>query len=87
MSSGSRSSSRRGANADWSSKENKLFEEALAYYGDGTPDRWHKVARAMGGTKTADEVRRQYEILVDDVNLIESGRVPYPNYNTQGAWN
>ena len=87
MSSESRSSSRCAANAAWSKKENKLFEEALAYYGEGTPDRWHKVSRAMGGTKTADEVRRHFEILVDDVGLIESGRVPYPQYNTQGAWN
>ncbi|KAK1666204.1 hypothetical protein QYE76_054363 [Lolium multiflorum] len=87
MSSVSRSSSRGSVNVEWSTRENKLFEEALAYYGEGTPDRWHKVSRAMGGTKTADEVRRHYENLEHDVKLIESGRVPYPNYNTQGAWN
>ncbi|KAF7066346.1 hypothetical protein CFC21_072347 [Triticum aestivum] len=86
-SSGSRSASRGGANPEWSKKENKLFEDALAYYGEGTPDRWLKVSRAMGGTKTADEVRRHYEILDGDIKLIESGRVPFPNYNTQGAWN
>ncbi|XP_037431201.1 transcription factor RADIALIS-like [Triticum dicoccoides] len=89
MSSGSRSASRGDANPEWSKKENKLFEDALAYYGEGTPDRWLKVSRAMGGTKTADEVRRHYEILDDDIKLIESGRVPFPKYNTQGqgAWN
>uniref|UniRef100_A0A453L6W8 Myb-like domain-containing protein n=2 Tax=Aegilops tauschii subsp. strangulata TaxID=200361 RepID=A0A453L6W8_AEGTS len=64
MSSGSRSSSR---GAEWSKKENKLFEDALAYYGEGTPDRWLKVSRAMSGTKTADEVRRHYEILDSDI--------------------
>lgn len=87
--SGSRSSSSRNVNmaSTWSKREEKLFEEALAYYGEGTPDRWHKVSRAMGGSKTADEVRRQYEILEDDVKLIESGRIPFPKYNTQGAWN
>jgi hypothetical protein len=87
--SGSRSSSSHNVTIDseWSKKENKLFEEALACYGAGTPDRWHKVARAMGGIKTADEVRRHHEILNEDVTLIESGRVPFPNYNTQGAWN
>ena len=86
--SGSRSSSRNvNIDSNWSKRENKLFEEALACYGEGTPDRWHKVARAMGGIKTADEVRRHYEILNDDVTLIESGGVPFPNYNTQGAWN
>ncbi|KAF0902945.1 hypothetical protein E2562_022589 [Oryza meyeriana var. granulata] len=83
MSSGSRSSSRMAST--WSTKENKLFEEALAYYGEDTPNRWHKVSRAMGGSKTADEVRRHYELLDDDVKLIESGKVPFPKYNTQGA--
>ncbi|KAG8055958.1 hypothetical protein GUJ93_ZPchr0001g32962 [Zizania palustris] len=88
MSSGSRDS-RKNVNvaSTWSTKENKLFEEALAYYGQGTPDLWHKVSRAMGGSKTAEEVRRHYEILIDDVKLIESGKVPFPKYNTQGAWN
>ncbi|OEL27909.1 hypothetical protein BAE44_0011072 [Dichanthelium oligosanthes] len=86
--SGSRSSSCNVNMAStWSKKENKLFEEALAHYGEGTPDRWHKVSRAMGGTKTADEVRRQYELLDEDIKRIESGSVPFPKYNTQGAWN
>lgn len=88
MSSGSRSSSRNGnAASEWSKQENKLFEQILARYGEGTPDRWHKVSRAMGGTKTAEEVRRQYEILQEDVDLIHSGKLPFPKYNTQGAWN
>ena len=87
--SGSRSSSSRSVNVDstWSKKENKLFEEALAHYGEDTPDRWHKVSRAIGGSKTADEVRRHYELLDDDIKLILSGNVPFPKYNTQGPWN
>jgi len=87
--SGSRSSSSRSVNVDstWSKKENKLFEEALAHYGEDTPDRWHKVSRAIGGSKTADEVRRHYELLDEDVKLILSGNVPFPKYNTQGPWN
>ncbi|KAL6614785.1 hypothetical protein ACP70R_037055 [Stipagrostis hirtigluma subsp. patula] len=88
MSSVSRSSSRNVNTAStWSDKENKQFEQALALYGEATPDRWHKVSRAMGGSKTADEVRRHYEILDGDVKLIIDGRIPFPNYNTQGAWN
>jgi len=87
--SGSRSSSSRSVNVDstWSKKENKLFEEALAHYGEDTPDRWHKVSRAIGGSKTADEVLRHYELLDEDVKLILSGNVPFPKYNTQGPWN
>jgi hypothetical protein len=31
-------------------------------------------------------VRCHYEDLVDDVKMIESGRVAYPKYKTQGFW-
>lgn len=83
--SGSRSSSP-NSNSEWSRKENKMFEEALAYYGEGTPNLWDKVSSAMGGIKSAEEVRLHYQDLVDDVKMIESGRVPYPKYKTQGFW-
>jgi hypothetical protein len=65
----------------WTAKENKAFERALAVYDRDTPDRWSNVAQAVGG-KTAEEVKRHYELLVQDVKRIESGRVPYPNYRT-----
>ncbi|KAF9609715.1 hypothetical protein IFM89_018163 [Coptis chinensis] len=74
----------RSSSSNWTSKQNKLFEEALAIYDKNTPDRWHNIARAVGG-KTVDEVKRQYEILVEDVKHIESGKVPFPNYRTTGA--
>ncbi|KAG6434646.1 hypothetical protein SASPL_106286 [Salvia splendens] len=63
----------------WTSKQNKRFEEALARYDKDTPDRWHNVARAVGG-KSADEVRRHYDILVKDITQIENDQVPIPNY-------
>ncbi|KAG8069256.1 hypothetical protein GUJ93_ZPchr0005g15481 [Zizania palustris] len=78
MSAVSRSSSP-NSNSKWSLKENKMFEEALAYYGEGTPNLWDKVSSAMGGSKSTEEVRCHYEDLVDDIKLIESRRVPYPN--------
>ncbi|KAL8264555.1 hypothetical protein R6Q59_022685 [Mikania micrantha] len=65
----------------WTVKQNKDFEEALAVFDKDTPDRWHNVAKAVGG-KTAEEVKRHYEILVEDVKHIESGQVPFPNYKT-----
>ncbi|KAL5704629.1 hypothetical protein ACHQM5_023027 [Ranunculus cassubicifolius] len=74
----------RSSSSNWTSKQNKLFEEALAIYDKNTPDRWLNIARAVGG-KTVDEVKRQYEILVEDVKHIESGKVPFPNYRTTGA--
>lgn len=71
----------------WSAAENKTFEMALAVFDKDTPDRWVNVARAVGG-RTPEEVKRHYEILVEDVKYIQSGKVPYPNYiNTGGAAN
>ncbi|OMP11732.1 hypothetical protein CCACVL1_00307 [Corchorus capsularis] len=76
----SSSMSSRGSGS-WTAKQNKDFEKALAVYDKDTPDRWYNVAKAVGG-KTADEVKRHYELLVEDVNHIESGHVPFPNYRT-----
>ncbi|KAL8166062.1 hypothetical protein V2J09_007561 [Rumex salicifolius] len=76
-----------GSNSTWTAKQNKVFENALAIYDKETPDRWQKVARAVGGGKTADEMRRRYEKLVEDVNRIESDQVPLPNYRNNGGNN
>ncbi|XP_009340740.1 protein RADIALIS-like 3 [Pyrus x bretschneideri] len=65
--------------SSWTPKQNKQFEKALALYDKDTPDRWQKVARAVGG-KSAEEVKRHYELLIEDVKHIESGRVPFPDY-------
>ncbi|KAG5086058.1 hypothetical protein JHK82_053455 [Glycine max] len=61
------------ASGSWSVKDNKAFEKALAVYDKDTPDRWYNVAHAVGG-KTPEEVKRHYELLVQDVKHIESGR-------------
>ncbi|KZV52637.1 protein RADIALIS-like 4 [Dorcoceras hygrometricum] len=74
MASGSLSSTR------WTPQENKLFEKALARFDKDTPDRWQNIARAMGGGKSADEVKRHFEILMEDLRRIESGYVPFPSY-------
>ncbi|KAG2298522.1 hypothetical protein Bca52824_034994 [Brassica carinata] len=68
----------------WTVKQNKAFERALATYDQDTPDRWYNVARAVGGT-TPDEAKRQYDILVRDIESIENGHVPFPNYKTTGG--
>ncbi|KDP38508.1 hypothetical protein JCGZ_04433 [Jatropha curcas] len=69
--------------SSWTPKQNKLFENALAIYDRDTPDRWHNLARAVGG-KTVEEVKRHYELLVEDVRQIEAGQVPLPNYRKAG---
>uniref|UniRef100_A0A7N0VKD7 Uncharacterized protein n=1 Tax=Kalanchoe fedtschenkoi TaxID=63787 RepID=A0A7N0VKD7_KALFE len=72
-----------GSSSSWTAKQNKLFEKALALYDRDTPDRWQNVARAVGG-KSAEEVKRHYEILIEDLRHIEAGQVPYPNYRSTG---
>ncbi|KAK4744056.1 hypothetical protein SAY87_010368 [Trapa incisa] len=74
------SSSSRGSSNTWTTKQNKLFENALALYDRDTPDRWYKMARAVGGNKTPEDVRNHYEMLVEDLRQIESGHVPLPHY-------
>ncbi|KAK4780260.1 hypothetical protein SAY87_016366 [Trapa incisa] len=77
-------SSSPSSSSTWTSKQNKVFERALAQYDKDTPDRWKKVARAVGG-KSAEEVKRHYELLIEDVKHIESGRVPLPNYRSTNS--
>ncbi|PKA62021.1 Protein RADIALIS-like 6 [Apostasia shenzhenica] len=79
------SSSSRGpicAASGWSKNQNKLFERALAVYDKDTPDRWHNVARFIGGGTSADEAKRHYDRLLQDVQTIESGRIQIPNYRS-----
>ncbi|XP_062233130.1 protein RADIALIS-like 3 isoform X2 [Phragmites australis] len=58
--------------SSWTTKQNKLFERALATYDKDTPDRWQNVARAVGGGKSAEDVKRHYEELLQDLHHIES---------------
>ncbi|XP_018627251.1 protein RADIALIS-like 1 [Nicotiana tomentosiformis] len=75
------------AQGSWTAKQNKAFEKALAVYDKDTPDRWSNVAKAVGGGKTAAEVKRHYEILVHDIMFIENGGVPFPIYTGGGTTN
>lgn len=70
------------SNSTWTAKQNKLFENALAIYYKDTPDRWENLAKAVGGSKTVEEVKKHYEMLVEDIKHIESGQVPLPNYKS-----
>lgn len=63
----------------WTPKQNKRFEKALANYDKDTPDRWQNIAKAVGD-KSVDEVKRHYEVLLEDLRRIESGHVPLPDY-------
>ena len=69
----------------WTPEQNKRIEKALALYDKETPDQWQNVAKAVGGNKTAEEVKRHYEILLEDLRHIESGLVPIPKYWSNGS--
>ena len=64
----------------WTVEENKRFEKALSKYDKDTPDRWEKVAAMVGSGKTVQDVKSHYKLLLDDVERIESGNIPFPNY-------
>ncbi|XP_059639677.1 transcription factor SRM1-like isoform X2 [Cornus florida] len=63
----------------WTREQDKAFENALAIYSEDLSDRWEKIAAAVPG-KTLEEIKHHYNILVEDVNAIESGLVPLPSY-------
>lgn len=64
----------------WTREQDKAFENALNVYDEDSPNRWEQIAAAVTG-KDAAEVKRHYEILQEDINLIDSGRVALPNYS------
>ena len=69
--------------SSWTPRQNKLFEQALALYDRDTPDRWQNVARVVG--RSVEDVKRHYEILKEDVERIEHGRVPFPRYKNNSS--
>lgn len=61
----------------WSWKENKLFELALAVVDENHPERWGMIAAMVGGEKSAGDVQEHYVILLEDLELIESGELDH----------
>ncbi|KAG5238966.1 hypothetical protein OIU76_015407 [Salix suchowensis] len=77
----------RNSSSTWTPRENKLFEKALALFDKDAPDRWQNIATAVGGVKSAEEVKKHYEILLEDLRNIECGRIPIPKYKPAGSCN
>lgn len=61
----------------WSWEENKLFELALAVVDEEDPQRWEVVAALLGGKKSAEDVQKHYVILLEDLQVIESGKLDH----------
>ncbi|KAJ3692972.1 hypothetical protein LUZ60_012067 [Juncus effusus] len=59
----------------WSREQEKVFENALATHGEN----WEELAAAVEG-KSLEEIKKHYELLVEDVDRIEAGRVQLPAY-------
>ncbi|KAF3684134.1 hypothetical protein FXO38_00432 [Capsicum annuum] len=62
----------------WTKDEDKILENTLAIYSDDK-DLFTKMEEALPG-KSRDDIINHYNILIEDVEAIDSGRVPLPNY-------
>lgn len=67
-----------GSSLIWTWSENKLFEIQLVEQDENDPNRWLNIAKVTG--KTVEQVKSHYELLVEDIDQIESDMVPLPNY-------
>ncbi|CAK9139369.1 unnamed protein product [Ilex paraguariensis] len=66
---------------EWTFEENKLFENALAEFDPSSAVFFENVASKVPW-KSMDEIKKHYQDLVEDIEMIESGLVPLPSYNT-----
>ncbi|KAL4332346.1 hypothetical protein GQ457_07G035950 [Hibiscus cannabinus] len=69
----------RDSATQWTRFEDKLFEDALVIFPEGTSDRWQKIADRVPG-KSAREVKEHFDVLLHDVYEIDAGRIEVPNY-------
>lgn len=68
--------------SEWTNEENEIFEYALgdaAAVDPSDPTFFENVAKKLPW-KTVEDVKRHYEALVCDVEMIEAGNVPVPDY-------
>lgn len=72
----------------WNREEDKAFENAIALHWidehEDSNEQWDKIA-SMVPSKTMEELKQHYQMLVEDVRSIESGNTPIPNYGGEEA--
>ncbi|KAF6153353.1 hypothetical protein GIB67_003543 [Kingdonia uniflora] len=65
--------------SSWSREQDKAFENALATYSEDSNDRWEKITTQVPG-KNLEEIKHHFELLLEDIENIEAGRIPLPCY-------
>ncbi|KAJ9187305.1 hypothetical protein P3X46_002778 [Hevea brasiliensis] len=67
----------------WSREEEKAFENAIATHWtkeeEDFKELWEKIA-SLVPSKSIQELKLHYQLLVEDVSAIEAGNIPLPNY-------
>ncbi len=66
---------------EWSFAEVKIFEKALEEFGLDSPGLFERIAARLP-RKTETRVWNRWEILLTEIEMIESGFIPIPNYKT-----
>lgn len=64
---------------EWNNDENKLFENALAEFDPSSPDFFESIASKVPW-RSLEEIKLHYQALVQDLEMIESGNFPIPDY-------
>ncbi|KAG7023245.1 Transcription factor MYBS1, partial [Cucurbita argyrosperma subsp. argyrosperma] len=77
-----------GSATTWTKEEDKAFENAIATHWAGelegnkaSEEMWENIA-SMVPTKNMEDLKQHYQMLVEDVDAIESGQIPIPNYDS-----
>ncbi|KAH0776051.1 hypothetical protein KY290_007462 [Solanum tuberosum] len=65
-------------NSFWTKEENKIFENTLAINKDNN-NLLEEMAKALPG-KSTNDIKDHYNVLIEDINIIESGYVTLSNY-------
>ncbi|KAK6925223.1 SANT/Myb domain [Dillenia turbinata] len=64
----------------WTREEEQAFENGIGLsWTEGSEEHWNKIA-SLVPNKTLEELKQHYQVLLEDVNAIEAGHVPLPNY-------
>ncbi|WMV54754.1 hypothetical protein MTR67_048139 [Solanum verrucosum] len=65
-------------NSVWTKEEDKILENTFAT-NEGNNNQLEEMTKALP-RKLVDDIKDHYNILIEDINAIESGYVSLPNY-------